>query len=213
MKGHPITYSGDELAWLEENRLLPIGDYAAAFNALFGRQVEPKNLHALRKRKGWKTGRTGCFQKGQTSWNKGKPHPPRGRSAETQFKKGNRTGRANHVYKPIGTERVSKDGYLERKIHDGLPLQSRWRAVHLIEWEAANGPVPKNHALKCLDGDKTNTAPNNWEAVPRALLPRLAGGNRHRRVLAFDDAAPEVRPALLAMAKLEHAARQKRKSA
>jgi hypothetical protein len=41
------------------------------------------------------------------------------------------------------------------------------------------------------------------------LLPRLAGGNRYRRVLAFDDAAPEIRPSILAIAKVEHAARQK----
>jgi hypothetical protein len=34
-------------------------------------------------------------------------------------------------------------------------------------------------ALKCLDGNKQNTDPSNWEAVPRALLPRLAGGNRY----------------------------------
>jgi hypothetical protein len=38
-------------------------------------------------------------------------------------------------------------------------------------------------------------------------LPRLAGGNRYRHVLAYDDAAPELRPSLLAIAKLEHAAR------
>ena len=66
-------------------------------------------------------------------------------------------------------------------------------------------------ALKCLDGDKQNCDPANWEAVPRALLPRLAGGNRYRRVLAFDDAAPEVRLSILAIAKLEHAARQRAK--
>lgn len=48
-----------------------------------------------------------------------------------------------------------------------------------------------------------------WEAVPRAILPRLAGGNRYRRKLAYDDAAPEVRPAIMAVAKLSHAAKVK----
>lgn len=215
MKGFPIPYSADEMAWLEANRLMVISDYARAFSARFGRVVDAKNLHALRKRKGWKTGRTGCFAKGEIPFNKGKPCAPGtgGRhpnARRTHFKAGIRQGVAVKLYKPIGTERVSKDGYRERKIHDGMPPQRRWRAVHLIEWEAVNGPVPKGHALKCLDGDRANTAAPNWEAVPRALLPRLAGANRYHRKLAFDDAPAELRPSILAIAKLEHKARRVR---
>jgi hypothetical protein len=207
VKGHSIPYSAEELAWLEENRDWPISLYHKFFVMFFGRDdVSAVNLHSLRKRKGWKTGRTGCFGKGQVPHNKGQHYCPPG-SEKGWFRKGERRGVAVRLYKPIGTERVSKDGYRERKIHDEMPLQSRWRAVHLIEWEAANGPLPKGYCLKCLNGDKANTDPSNWEAVPRALLPRLAGGNRYRRVLAFDDAEPEIRPSLLAIAKLEHKAR------
>lgn len=210
MKGVWIKYSAEEMAWLEANRTLPISDYHAAFCAKFVRDVSAGNLHALRKRKGWKTGRTGCFEKGQTPFNKGKPHPTRGRSAATQFKKGVRQGVAVELYKPIGTERMSKDGYPERKIHDGLPLQSRWRAVHLIEWEAVNGPIPDGYCLKSHDGDRANTDPSNWQAIPRALLPRLNGG-RHKRHLAHDEAAPELRPALITIAKIDHQARELRR--
>lgn len=149
--------------------------------------------------------------------NKGVPCPPGkgGRhpnARKTQFVKGERRGVAVKLYKPVGTERLSKEGYLERKIHDGMPLQSRWRAVHLVEWEAVNGPIPEGHALKCLDGNRLNTAPSNWELIPRAVLARLNGG-RHKRRLAFDDAAPEVKPILMTMAKLEHRAKQARKDA
>ena len=52
MKGHPIIYSADEMAWLEANRLMVISDYADAFAERFGREIDAKNLHALRKRKG-----------------------------------------------------------------------------------------------------------------------------------------------------------------
>ena len=114
------------------------------------------------------------------------------------------------LYKPIGTERMSKEGYRERKVHDGMPLQSRWRAVHLIEWEAVNGPIPDGHCLKCVDGDRTNTAHTNWELVSRALLPALNGG-RHKRRLAYDEAAAELKPALLTMAKVEHRVRELRR--
>ena len=215
MKGQNIPYSAAEMAWLESNRTMVIGEYHRAFCAEFGRQdVSAANLHAPRKRKGWRTGRTGCFEKGSAPHNKGKAcEPGKGgrhpNARKTQFKPGAMGGRARALYKPIGTERLCKDGYLERKIHDGMPLQSRWRAVHLVEWEAVNGPVPEGHALKCLDGNRLNTAPSNWEPVPRAILPRLAGGTRKTKI-AYDDAPAELKPAILAVAELEHAARDRR---
>ena len=209
MKGRAISYTEFELTWIAARRDLSRRELHSEFCARFGREdVTVEHIKALCTRQGWKTGRTGCFAPGHTPANKCQPHPTRGRAAETQFKKGSRTGRAAEIWKPIGTERISKDGYRERKIHDGMPLQSRWRAVHLIEWEKANGPLPAGHCLKCLDGDKTNTDPSNWEAIPRALLPRLSGGRRHK---PFDEHEPEVRPAVLSIAKLEHKAREARK--
>ncbi|HEY1753701.1 MAG TPA: hypothetical protein VGG29_20760 [Caulobacteraceae bacterium] len=217
-RGAPIRYSAAEMAWLEVNRLLPIGEYHRAFCEAFRRTtVAAANLHALRKRKGWRTGRTGQFAKGAVPVNKGRrcPDGTGGRhpnAVRTHFRPGARTGRAAKLYKPIGAERLSKGGYLERKIHDGLPLQSRWRAVHLIRWEAANGPVPDGHCLKCLDGQRANTDPANWLPIPRGLLPRLNGGPA-KSFMAYDEASPEVRPALLSIARLDHRARASRKAA
>jgi len=112
------------------------------------------------------------FVKGQASWNKGKPHPARGRSIETQFKPGVRQGVAVKLYKPVGSERISKDGYLERKINDGMPLNKRWRAVHIVEWEAVNGPLPAGHALVFRDGNKQHISLDNLELITRAELMR-----------------------------------------
>ena len=81
-----------------------------------------------------------------------------------------------------------------------------------FEWEAVNGPLPKGHALKCLDGNKLNCDPSNWEAIPRALLPRLNGG-RFGNSLQFDQAAPELKSLVMANAKLKHIAREKRRAA
>ena len=113
------------------------------------------------------------FKPGQKPWNTGmKGYVAGGRSPEFHFKPGHRGGRALKNYKPIGAERISKDGYLERKINEGMPFQRRWRAVHLIEWEAIHGPLPKGHALVFRNGDKTDIRLDNLELVTRAELMR-----------------------------------------
>lgn len=121
-------------------------------------------------------GRRSRFQKGHVSANKGLRRPGysvgRGRMQETQFKKGSRSGVAVRLYKPIGTERLSKEGYRERKIHDGLPLQSRWRAVHLLVWEEANGPIPKGHAIWFRNRIRADVRLENLELITRAELAR-----------------------------------------
>lgn len=208
MKGRVIPYSAEELAWLEENRAMVISDYHAAFCARFGRDVSAANLHALRKRKGWKTGRTGQFQKGAAPFNKGQAFPAAARHPncrKTQFKK----GQEPHNTKFAGHERVSKDGYVEISIEQTNPhtgYRRRYVLKHRWEWERANGPVPEGMALKCL-GDRLDTRPSNWELVPRAILPRLNGG-RNKKHVAYDEAPAELRPTIMAVAKLEHRSRE-----
>ena len=115
-------------------------------------------------------GSSNRFQKGQTAWNKGMKGLQTGGQAGW-FKPGHLGGKALEKYQPIGTVRTSKDGYLQVKMHDGMPLQSRWRGVHLVNWEAVHGPVnTKTHALCFKDGNKENCAIENLELVTRANL-------------------------------------------
>lgn len=210
MKGRPIPYDADELAWIEAHRDWPRDQLHAGFVARFDRtDVSLENLKRLCVRKGWRTGRTGQFEKGQTPPNKGRKgfYPPG--SEKGWFKPGTRRGIANVKYQPIGTERISKDGYRERKLHDGVPMQSRWRAVHLIEWEALHGPLPADHCLKCLDGDRSNADPENWVAIPRAMLPKL---NARWRGVPYDSAPDDLKPTLMAIARLQHEARERRRT-
>lgn len=90
------------------------------------------------------------FKKGQDAWNKGqymRMHPP------TEFKKGQKP----HNYRPVGSERITKDGYLERKIAD----PSKWKAIHHIEWEKVNGPIPPRHKVIFKIPDKLNVSVEN----------------------------------------------------
>ena len=216
MKGRCIPYSPAEMKWLEANHLLVISDYAEKFRAKFKRDdVTAVHLHALRKRKGWKTGRTGCFERGIVPHNQGKRCPegvggkhPNAR--KTQFRK----GRLPHNTNFAGHERVSIDGYVEISVNERNPhtgYERRYVLKHRWLWEKENGPVPDGMALKCLDGDRTNVDPSNWDPVPRALLPRLNGGRRKQHI-AYDTAPAELKPTLMAVAKLEHRLHEKQQS-
>jgi len=204
MKGHPIRYSREELAWIEARRTMPRSELHVAFCEQFGRNdVTADALKQLCLRRGWTTGRDGRLRPGNVPVNKGKKMPFNPNSARTQFKK----GQLPHNTKYLGHERLSKDGYVEISVAQTNPYTGfgrRYVLKHRWLWEQANGPVPAGHALKCLDGERTNTDPSNWIAVPRAAMPRLAG----RWHLAYDSASPEIRPTILALALLQHGAKQ-----
>lgn len=208
-KGRHRRFNAAEMAWLKSNHTLPIADYHREFIAAFPREdVRPQNLHALRKRMGWKTGRTGCFVKGQTPPNKGvKCAPGTGgrhpNAQRTQFK----PGALPHNTKGAGHERIdSKDGYVILIVEEKNPWTgAATRPVHKHRWlwEQKHGPIPEGMALKCLDGDKTNTDPSNWELIPRGVLARLNGGRMRKRI-PYDAASPELKPTIMALAKIEH---------
>lgn len=197
----PINWSDEELRWIKKHRTME----RAKAHAKFCEQFRTVNLGAyisLCKRNKWLTGRDGRLKPGNIPPNKGKKVPYNANSARTQFKKGERRGVANHVYKPIGHERVTPDGYVERKIHNGLPMQSRWRAVHLINWEAIHGPLPKDHCLKCKSENRADTNPSNWELIPRGVLPFLNGHRGHH----YKQVSDEAKPVVITLAKLRFAA-------
>lgn len=205
-KGRYIAYSETQLAFIKRHRRRPRRELHALFLARFRRRdITADHIKALCTRKGWKTGRTGCFQKGSVPANKGKKMPYNANSARTQFKKGG----LPHNTKFAGHERVSKDGYVEISINESNPhtgYERRYVLKHRWLWEKRNGPVPAGMCLKCK-GDKLNTDPSNWDLVPRALLPRLNG----RFGRGYDDAPPELKPTIIAAAKLEHQLSEKRK--
>lgn len=82
-----------------------------------------------------------------------------GRSAETRFKPGRPACEARN-YQPIGSLRLNKDGYLERKVTDDPALAPvrRWVGVHRLVWEAAHGPIPPRHVVRFLPGQRTVVA-------------------------------------------------------
>lgn len=198
-----IIWHSDELAWIKKNKHMVRPVAHRLFCEKFNRpDIKFSAYKSLCKRKKWLTGRTGCFSKDHIPANKGKKMPFNANRARTQFKKGHLGGIAKEIIKPIGAEVVREDGYIYRKINNDLPFHKRWAALHIMLWEELNGPVPDDHCLKSLDGDRTNTDPNNWTCIDRALLPRLVG---NWGATPYDDAPDKIKPAILAVAKLNHA--------
>jgi hypothetical protein len=205
MKGHWIDYSAKELTFIKRRSRLGRRELHAQFVKKFRRRdVTLTHLNALCKRNGWLTGRTGCFEKGLVPHNKGKPHPAarHPNAAKHHFKKGNLPHNTNY----LGHERLSKNGYIEISIDERNPhtgFERRYVLKHRWLWEKQHGPVPDGMCLKCK-GNPLDTDPANWELIPRALLPRLSG--RYGR--GYDYAPAELKPAIMAVTKLEHRLRE-----
>jgi len=149
---------------------------------------------AERTRRRWAEGRhegsrRAHFRKGQAPVNKGRPQAEwmpeesRRRCAATQFKAG-RPPQESRNYRPIGSLRVSKEGYLERKVTDDHPVPARrWVGVHRLVWEQAHGPVPPGHAVVFKPGRRTTVEAeitlDRLECIPRAELMRRNSYHTH----------------------------------
>lgn len=152
---------------------------------------KPAEWAAECTRRRWADGRhensrAAQFRKGNAPWNKGVPgsagHHPNSR--RTQFQPGVMAGAAQHNYRPIGSLRISKDGYLERKVTDDHPVPARrWVSVHRLVWEAANGPILRGHIVVFKDGarttDETLITPDRLELISRQEGMRR--NTRHNR--------------------------------
>jgi len=128
-------------------------------------------------------GRGTRFPQGHEPWNKGrKGWKAGGRSARTRFKKGHKP----HTWVPVGSERVTKDGILERKVADHGGYNNKdWRPVHVLIWEAANGPVPKGHLVVFADKDRRNFSLDNLECISRAENMRRNTLHRYPKNVAL----------------------------
>lgn len=205
--GKAIKYSDAELAWIKKHSKQPRRSAHAAFCEKFNRNdVSLTNFNALCKRHGWMTGRTGQYAPGTVPPNKGKKVPYNANSARTQFKK----GQLPHNTKYLGHERITKDGYVEISVNEQNPhtgYERRYVLKHKHLWEKANGPLPQGMCLKCLDGNRQNTDPANWEAIPRGALPFLNGHRGHN----YDHMPDQLKPTVLALAKVQHASGKRKK--
>lgn len=157
-RGYPVLYTEAMLDWVRANQAaITRAKLTDLFNAKFGMDLGKGTLAALCNRKGWKSNHSGRIEKGAIPWNKNKTGYM---SANvTSFKKGQTP--KNH--RPVGSERITRDGYMEVKIKE----PRTWRLKHIVVWEAKNGKLPSGHVIRLLDGDKTNCNIGNLLCISR----------------------------------------------
>lgn len=137
---------------------------AEEFTRRFGIEIAAKTVNSYAKRYGIKTGFTGCFGKENAGFRCPKGYHIPG-SEKGWFKKGN----IPPNYRPVGSERITKDGYIEIKIKD----PRTWRLKHLVVWEAQNGPIGEDDVVIFKDNDKTNCSIDNLMKIKRAELLKM----------------------------------------
>lgn len=126
-----------------------------AYNEKFTEPITQTRVKGYMANHKINNGLTGRFKKGNIPVNKGKKGVCAKGCERTWFKKNN----LPHNTKPVGYERITKDGYIEVKIkmRPSRPdCNDNFKAKHHIVWEQANGPVPKGYKLTFLDGNKQN---------------------------------------------------------
>jgi hypothetical protein len=160
-KGSLRLLTQEQYVWFAET--VPGRSYRemrGLLESVWGVSMTEGQLKSFMARHRLRNGRDTRFKPGHIPANKGCKgiHS----SPETEFKPGHRP--AN--WKPVGSERINKDGYVEVKIQE----PNKWRYKHVFIWEQAHGSRPKGHAVIFADGNKRNFSLDNLILVNRHEL-------------------------------------------
>ena len=114
-----------------------------------------------------KIGKNARFTKGSIPKNKGKKWneymSPEGQQKilKSCFKKGN----IPHNHRPVGSERINVEGYIEVKTQEPNVFELKHRVV----WEQHHGKIPKGCNIQFKDGNRQNCAIENLYMISREV--------------------------------------------
>ena len=134
-------------------------ELAEMFNQHFNTNITAKEIAYFRRNNKLNSGLTGQFKKGNVPHNKGKKQieymsqESIERTKKTRLKKGNKPKN----YRPVGSERITKDGYIEVKVAD----PNKWETKNKIIYKQYYGDIPEGHKIIYADGNKLNNDINN----------------------------------------------------
>lgn len=119
--------------------------------------------------------RTVRFPKGLIPWNLGKTGYMG--ANRTSFRKGHRP----QTWRPVGSERVNRDGTLERKV--GNP--KRWQPVKDIIWKAKHGRIPRGWFVVHKNRNRQDFRLRNLTLVNRAANMERNTYHRYPKEIAL----------------------------
>jgi len=187
-------YNEEQLQFLKENYpSMGRKELTVAFNKKFDQDRTITAIAGTCKREGFKSGRTGCFEKGSKPWNTGTKGVCKPNSGS--FKKGSRPKN----WKPVGHQRIV-DGYILEKVEE----PNKFRLKHQLVWEEHNGEIPEGMVLWFIDCNRQNVSIDNLELIKKTEQIR-------RNKLQVNQAPEEIQDTLKLVAKTQVAVSEKRK--
>ena len=185
--GKPINWTDEMKQFIGDNYYgITTADLTDRLNEHFGTQINWTAVAGYKKRNNLSNGIDARFKKGHTTHNKGKKMPAEvyEKAKGTMFKKGHCP--KNH--RPVGSERINVDGYIEIKVAE----PNVWKLKHRVVWEKVNGPIPENHALKFLDGNPLNCVVENLKLITRSELLIMSRYHLFSKDVEMNDAASNL---------------------
>lgn len=177
-------YTKKRQYWTPEQEKIVIDNYADStpqqmielLNGVFDMaQISQKACRiGIRKSEDYKSREInkGRLPPGNIPWNKGQHYKAGGRAKDTQFKPGsippNRRG--------VGAQRITKDGYIEIKIGEGI---KKWRLLHREVWKRNYGNPPKGSIIIFKDGNRNNCDIENLQLMTREQLMLENSGHNY----------------------------------
>ena len=161
-------YTENEKQFLKDNvKGITEVDLMNLFNKRFNLNVTRSSIRNQKAKLHIKSGIVGGqFKKGHKTHNKGKKQieymciESIEKTKATRFKKGN----IPHNHREVGSERITKDGYIEIKTNE----PNVWQLKHRYIYEKEYGKIPDGLNLIFLDGNKQNLNLNNLQLVTKA---------------------------------------------
>lgn len=132
-----------------------------AFEEKFGRCLTYAQIKNFKGNNKIWSGVNTTFKKKHIPANKGKKMSA-GQYAKckgTMFKRGHRP----QNYRPVGSERINVDGYIEIKVKD----PGTWKLKHRVIWEQYNGKIPKGMIVIFKDNNPLNCTVDNLLSISK----------------------------------------------
>lgn len=157
-----MIYTEEMEQFLRDNiKGTPYKKLTEMFNEEFGTNLSWYQVKGMLAKLKLRNGIDARFAKGREPINKGQKMSPEQyeRAYPTMFKK----GQSCYNKRPLYSERVSKDGYIEIKTAE----PRTWKLKHKWMWEQKNGKIPDGMCLIFRDRNKLNCTMENLALIQR----------------------------------------------